>query len=68
MGKRYLIIGGAGFIGSHLADHLLQHGHAVRIYDSLLPQVHGQLASWPSYLCAAVDMVQGDVRDAGRLG
>ena len=67
MGKRYLIIGGAGFIGSHLADHLLQHGHAVRIYNSLLPQVHGQLASWPSYLCAAVDMVQGDVRDAGRL-
>jgi dTDP-L-rhamnose 4-epimerase len=68
MGKRYLIVGGAGFIGSHLADHLLQHGHEVRIYDSLLSQVHGQQVSWPSYLAAAVEMVHGDVRDAGRLG
>jgi dTDP-L-rhamnose 4-epimerase len=67
MGKRYLILGGAGFIGSHLADHLLQHGHAVRIYDSLLPQVHGPSGGWPSYLCAAVEMLQGDVRDTGRL-
>jgi dTDP-L-rhamnose 4-epimerase len=67
MGKRYLILGGAGFIGSHLADHLLQHGHAVRIYDSLLPQVHGPSGGWPSYLCAAVEMLHGDVRDTGRL-
>src|SRR5919109_1802958 len=68
MGKRYLIVGGAGFIGSHLADELLQHGHEVRIYDSLLFQVHGQHGRWPSYLQAAVEMLQGDVRDAGRLG
>jgi dTDP-L-rhamnose 4-epimerase len=68
MGKRYLIVGGAGFIGSHLADHLLQHGHAVRVYDSLLPQVHGQQGDWPSYLCGAAETVAGDVRDASRLG
>jgi dTDP-L-rhamnose 4-epimerase len=67
MSKRYLVVGGAGFIGSHLADELLQQGHEVRIYDSLLPQVHGQLGSWPAYLGAAVEMLQGDVRDAPRL-
>ena len=67
MGKRYLIVGGAGFIGSHLADHLLQQGHAVRVYNSLLPQVHGQEGDWPSYLCGAVETVAGDVRDAGGL-
>jgi dTDP-L-rhamnose 4-epimerase len=67
MGKRYLVVGGAGFIGSHLTDELLQQGHAVRIYDSLLPQVHGQQGDWPSYLRAAAEMVQGDVRDSARL-
>src|SRR4051794_30519688 len=35
-----LITGGAGFIGSHLADRLLAEGHAVRALDSLDPQVH----------------------------
>jgi dTDP-L-rhamnose 4-epimerase len=67
MGKRYLVVGGAGFIGSHLADRLLQHGHEVRIYDSLVPQVHGRPDSWPAYLNAAVDMMHGDVRDADAL-
>jgi len=67
MGKRYLIVGGAGFIGSHLADELLQHGHEVRIYDSLLPQVHGEGAMWPAYLAGAVDAWSGDVRDAEAL-
>jgi dTDP-L-rhamnose 4-epimerase len=67
MGKRYLLVGGAGFIGSHVADELLQHGHEVRVYDSLLPQVHGQPGGWPGYLGAAVEVLQGDVRDAARL-
>jgi dTDP-L-rhamnose 4-epimerase len=67
MGKRFLILGGAGFIGSHLADELLQHGHDVRIYDSLLPQVHGERGSWPAYVGAAIEMLQGDVRDKEAL-
>ena len=37
---RVLVTGGAGFIGSHLADRLLAAGHAVRALDSLDPQVH----------------------------
>jgi dTDP-L-rhamnose 4-epimerase len=67
MGKRYLIIGGAGFIGSHLADELLQHGHEVRIYDSLVPQVHGDGGTWPIYLASAVEAWSGDVRDGDTL-
>jgi dTDP-L-rhamnose 4-epimerase len=67
MSKRYLIIGGAGFIGSHLADELLQHGHEVRIYDSLVPQVHGDGGAWPAYLAGAVESWSGDVRDADTL-
>ncbi len=32
---RVLLTGGAGFIGSHLADHLLAHGHEVAVVDDL---------------------------------
>jgi dTDP-L-rhamnose 4-epimerase len=60
---RVLITGGAGFIGSHLADALLAHGEAVRVLDVLDPQVHPDGAR-PDYLDPDVEFVQGDVRDA----
>jgi dTDP-L-rhamnose 4-epimerase len=59
-----LITGGAGFIGSHLADDLIRRGHQVRALDILTPQVHGADAVRPDYLHPAVELVQGDVRDA----
>ncbi|HJV33572.1 NAD-dependent epimerase/dehydratase family protein [Geomonas sp.] len=58
-----LITGGAGFIGSHLADELLRHGYRVRVLDSLIPQVHGPDAVRPAYLHPDVELVKGDVRD-----
>ena len=58
-----LITGGAGFIGSHLADALLARGERVRALDSLIPQVHGN-AVRPVYLDDEVELVPGDVRDA----
>jgi dTDP-L-rhamnose 4-epimerase len=61
--KTILITGGAGFIGSHLADHLLAHGYAVRALDDLSPQVHGEAAGRPRHLDREVDLVVGDVRD-----
>ncbi|MFL6005215.1 MAG: NAD-dependent epimerase/dehydratase family protein [Gaiellaceae bacterium] len=63
MGELILITGGAGFIGSHLADELLAHGHRVRALDSLVEQVHGPNAR-PTYLDPDVELVVGDVRDA----
>src|SRR5438552_3062838 len=59
---RVLITGGAGFIGSHLADRLLVEGHEVRALDNLDPQVHGN-GQRPLYLDAAVELRVGDVRD-----
>jgi dTDP-L-rhamnose 4-epimerase len=64
MAGTVLITGGAGFIGSHLADELLRHGYRVRVLDSLIPQVHGPAASRPQYLDAEVELIKGDVRDA----
>jgi len=61
MARRVLITGGAGFIGSHLADELLRHGYEVRALDLLLPQIHGPQQRRPDYLAAEVELVKGDV-------
>ena len=59
-----LITGGAGFIGSHLADRLLARGHRVRVLDSLIEQVHGESRTRPTYLSPRVELCVGDVRNA----
>jgi len=61
--KRILITGGAGFIGSHLADELLEHGYRVRVLDNLCPQVHGERTEPPEYLSKDAEVVYGDVRE-----
>jgi dTDP-L-rhamnose 4-epimerase len=61
-----LITGGAGFIGSHLADELLAHGYGVRALDNLTPQVH-EAGGRPDYLDDGVELVAGDVRDRDAL-
>ncbi len=63
--SRVLITGGAGFIGSHLADALLARGYRVRVLDNLEPQVHGAAEQFPDYLNAAVERMPGDVRERG---
>jgi dTDP-L-rhamnose 4-epimerase len=63
MSRVVLITGGAGFIGSHLADALLQQGHRVRVLDNLDPQVHGEERRRPEYLDSDVELIAGDVRD-----
>ncbi|HJU27223.1 MAG TPA: NAD-dependent epimerase/dehydratase family protein [Rhodanobacteraceae bacterium] len=62
-GGQVLITGGAGFVGSHLADELLEHGYRVRALDNLDAQVHGETAARPAYLNPEVELVRGDVRD-----
>lgn len=62
MPTHVLITGGAGFIGSHVADLLLARGFAVRILDNLIPQVHGETER-PPYLADDAELVVGDVRD-----
>src|SRR4051812_21904011 len=65
--KKILITGGAGFIGSHLADELLREGYEVRVLDSLSSQVHGPNGKRPGYLDPEVELVVGDVRDESAL-
>ncbi|MGH7968559.1 MAG: SDR family NAD(P)-dependent oxidoreductase [Limisphaerales bacterium] len=67
MHQNVLITGGAGFIGSHVADELLEHGYKVRVLDNLLPQVHGAQTDRPEYLAPEVELQVGDVRDAAAV-
>jgi dTDP-L-rhamnose 4-epimerase len=61
MKQRVLITGGAGFLGSHLADELLAHGYQVRVLDVLSPQVHGIQRERPVYLHPEVEFICADV-------
>jgi dTDP-L-rhamnose 4-epimerase len=62
-----LVTGGAGFIGSHLANQLAENGTRVRVVDSLHEQVHGAEPGFPSHLHAEVERVEGDIRDRDAL-
>ena len=58
---KYLVTGGAGFIGRHLCRQLLDEGHELRVVDSLVEQVHGGQPR--ADVLADVDFINGDLRD-----
>jgi dTDP-L-rhamnose 4-epimerase len=64
--KKVLVTGGAGFIGSHTVDLLLERGYEVRVLDNLQPRVHPR--GKPDYLPAEAEFVEGDVADRDCLG
>ena len=63
MSKKILITGGAGFIGSHLVDLLLENGHDIIVYDNLDAQVHGEIIGPPAYLNKHIEFINGNVQD-----
>jgi dTDP-L-rhamnose 4-epimerase len=63
--SRVLVTGGAGFIGSHTVDKLIEKGYEVRILDNLQKPVH--LKGKPGYLNPKAEFILGDVRDKRTL-
>jgi UDP-glucose 4-epimerase len=55
-----LVTGGAGFIGSHIATHLVGAGHAVRVVDNLSTGSRDNLR----HLEGRIDFIEGDLCDA----
>ena len=67
MNKKILVTGGAGFIGSHTVDALIERGDTVRVFDNLNSQVHGISAEKPLYLHKDAECVRGDMRERDSL-
>lgn len=57
---KVLVTGGAGLIGSHIVDLLLQKGYEVRVLDNLQPPTH--LKGKPGWIPDEVEFIQGDMR------
>jgi dTDP-L-rhamnose 4-epimerase len=62
---RVLVTGGAGFVGSHVVDLLVEAGHRVVVVDRLHPKAHG---GRPGYLRADAEFVQADLADPAAAG
>jgi dTDP-L-rhamnose 4-epimerase len=59
------VTGGAGLIGSHVADLLLREGWSVRILDNLEPQTHRN--GKPPWIAPSAEFIEGDVRERGSV-
>jgi UDP-N-acetylglucosamine/UDP-N-acetyl-alpha-D-glucosaminouronate 4-epimerase len=57
--KIYLVTGGAGFIGSHIVDALVERGERVRVLDNLMTGNRANLA----HVTREIDFIEGDIRD-----
>ena len=58
--RAYLVTGGAGFIGSHIAERLVNDGHSVRVLDNLFAGREANLEPFRD----GVEFIKGDIRDA----
>jgi nucleoside-diphosphate-sugar epimerase len=57
--SKYLVTGGAGFIGSHLVENLVKQGHDVRVLDNFLTGKRENIAEFLD----EIDLIEGDIRD-----
>ncbi len=58
--SKFLITGGAGFIGSNIAESLLKSGHTVRILDNFFSGKEENLSA----IKGQIELIRGDIRDA----
>lgn len=62
-GRKYLVTGGAGFIGSHIATRLIRDGHSVRVLDNLSTGSRKNLEA----IAGQVEFLEGDLTDMARV-
>jgi len=57
--EKYLVTGGAGFIGSNIAEELVKRGHPVRIIDNFFTGKRENISSFLD----KIELIEGDIRD-----
>src|SRR5947209_3146560 len=65
---KYLVTGGAGFIGSSLAETLLERGESVRVIDDFSSGRRQNLADFPAKYGARFELVEGSITDGEAVG
>lgn len=65
MSYNILVIGGAGFIGSHTVDALVALGYNVKVFDNLSERIHKQ--GMPTYMNKSAEYIVGDIRNKEQL-
>ncbi len=63
MATEYLVTGGAGFIGSNIAEYLVKRGHSVRVFDNFSTGKRANLRSFEKQ----AEIMEGDLGDAGQI-
>ncbi|HZC06695.1 MAG TPA: SDR family NAD(P)-dependent oxidoreductase, partial [Ktedonobacterales bacterium] len=63
-GERYLVTGGAGFIGSHIALTLAESGAQVRVFDDFSSGRRENLSGASERATTNIEVIAGDLRDA----
>ena len=66
--SKYLIAGGAGFIGSNIAEHLIKHGHFVRVLDNFYSGKEQNLEFAKGLGKDKFELIRGDIRDKDVCG
>jgi dTDP-L-rhamnose 4-epimerase len=61
MSKKILVTGGAGFIGSHIVDNLIEENHDVTVLDILEEQVHGLTHQLPHHFNKKAKFLHGSI-------
>ena len=57
--NHYLVTGGAGFIGSHIAEELVRRGERVRVLDNFITGKHENLVPFRNF----IELIEGDIRE-----
>ena len=66
---KYLVTGGAGFIGSHIAETLLEQGNSVRILDNFSTGKRENIETLTRRFSGEkLEIMEGDIRDASCVG
>ena len=64
---KYLVTGGAGFIGSHIAQSLLEQGHQVRVLDNFSTGKRENIEDLQRFANHQLEVLEGDIRDASSV-